>query len=201
MIVAVETVAAELGRPRRPGLPAPARARGDGRPAPPSSACAPGAWSPACSRPSTPPGAGTPACTPSGSASTGPLATNPFADLADAGVALALGSDAPVTPLDPWGGVHAAVDHRTPGSGLRPFDAFDAATHGGWYAARAEHPVGPLAVGAPAHLALWATDQTLSAVLAERARPACRRLLVDGTPIGDIAHDHLAGESTAGALP
>ncbi|MCW2740875.1 MAG: putative amidohydrolase ytcJ [Blastococcus sp.] len=114
-------------------------------------------------------------------------ATNPFADLADADVVLALGSDAPVTPLDPWGGVHAAVDHRTAGSGLRPFDAFDAATHGGWYAARAEHPVGPLAVGAPAHLALWATDQTLSAVLSERIRPACRLLLVDGEPIGEFA--------------
>jgi predicted amidohydrolase YtcJ len=110
------------------------------------------------------------------------LATNPFADFADAGVALALGSDAPVTALDPWGGVHAAVDHRTQGSGLRPFDAFDAATHGGWYAARAEHPVGPLAVGAPAHLALWSTHQTLSAVLADRARPECRQLLVDGQP-------------------
>ena len=110
------------------------------------------------------------------------LATNPFADFADAGVPLALGSDAPVTPLDPWGGVHAAVDHRTPGSGLRPFDAFDAATHGGWYAARAEHPIGPLAVGAPAHLALWATTDTLSAVLAGRGRPSCRLLLVDGTP-------------------
>ncbi|SOD97423.1 amidohydrolase [Blastococcus haudaquaticus] len=115
------------------------------------------------------------------------LATNPFADLADAGVPLALGSDAPVTPLDPWGGVHAAVDHRTPGSGLRPFDAFDAHTHGGWYAARAEHPVGPLAVGAPAHLALWATEQTLSAVLSQRAVPSCRGLLVDGEPIGDLA--------------
>jgi predicted amidohydrolase YtcJ len=110
------------------------------------------------------------------------LATNPFADLADAGVALALGSDAPVTPLDPWGGVHAAVDHRTPGSGLRPFDAFDAATHGGWHAVRAEHPAGPLSVGAPAHLALWATEQTLSAVLANRSRPQCRQLLVDGEP-------------------
>jgi predicted amidohydrolase YtcJ len=109
-------------------------------------------------------------------------ATNPFADLADAEVALALSSDAPVTPLDPWGGVHAAVDHRTPGSGLRPFDAFDAATHGGWYAVRAEHPVGPLAVGAPADLALWDTDLTLSAVLAGRARPSCRLLLVDGRP-------------------
>jgi predicted amidohydrolase YtcJ len=113
-------------------------------------------------------------------------ATNPFADLADAGVALALGSDAPVTPLDPWGGVHAAIDHRTPGSGLRPFDAFDAATHGGWYAARAEHPVGPLAVGARAHLALWDTTDTLSAVLSRRAVPMCRLLLVEGIPIGDL---------------
>ncbi|MGY1690536.1 amidohydrolase [Geodermatophilus sp. SYSU D01105] len=108
---------------------------------------------------------------------------NPFADLSDAGVALALGSDAPVTPLDPWGGVHAAVDHRTPSSGLRPFDAFDAATHGGWYAVRAEHPGGPLAVGAPADLALWETTRTLSAVLAERARPACRALLVNGREV------------------
>ena len=49
-------------------------------------------------------------------------------------------------------------------------------------------PAGPLAVGAPAHLALWATDLTLSAVLAGRARPSCRLLLVDGEPIGD-PHD------------
>jgi predicted amidohydrolase YtcJ len=112
-------------------------------------------------------------------------ACNPLGDLAEAGVVLAIGSDAPVTPLDPWGGVHAAVDHRTPGSGLRPFDAFDAATHGGWYAVRSEFEAGPLAVGAPADLSLWATDQTLSAVLAERARPACRLLVVDGMPIGD----------------
>jgi predicted amidohydrolase YtcJ len=109
---------------------------------------------------------------------------NPFAELADEGVALALGSDAPVTPMDPWGGVHAAVDHRTAASGMRPFDAFDAATHGGWYAARAEHPGGPLAVGAVADLALWATPQTLSAVLDARTRPTCRLLVVDGEPIG-----------------
>lgn len=111
------------------------------------------------------------------------LATNPLADLADAEVTLALGSDAPVTPLDPWGGVHAAVDHRNPASGLRPFDAFDAATHGGWVAVRAEHPAGPLAVGAHADLALWATDAGLSDVLAERARPACAALVVDGRPV------------------
>jgi predicted amidohydrolase YtcJ len=111
------------------------------------------------------------------------LRTNPFADFADAGVALALSSDAPVTPLDPWGGVHAAVDHHTAGAGLRPFDAFDAATHGGRYAARAEHPAGPLAVGAPASLALWETAETLSAVLTGRARPVCRLLLGNGEPL------------------
>ena len=111
------------------------------------------------------------------------LATNPLADLADAEVTVALGSDAPVTPLDPWGGVHAAVDHRNPASGLRPFDAFDAATHGGWVAVRAEHAAGPLAVGAPADLALWATDAGLSEVLEERARPACAGLVVDGRPV------------------
>ena len=114
------------------------------------------------------------------------LATNPFAALADAGVAVALGSDAPVTPLDPWGGVHAAVDHRSPGSGLRPFDAFDAATHGGRHAAREEFAAGPLAVGAPADLALWATTDTLTAVLEQRGRPALRTLLVGGDEIGDL---------------
>ncbi|WP_299950876.1 amidohydrolase [uncultured Modestobacter sp.] len=112
------------------------------------------------------------------------VATNPLADLVDADVPVALGSDAPVTPLDPWGGVFAAIDHTTPGSGMRPFDAFDAATHGGWVAARAEHPEGPLAVGAPADLALWSTELTLSAVLTTRTRPTCRHLLVAGHPIG-----------------
>jgi predicted amidohydrolase YtcJ len=114
-------------------------------------------------------------------------ACNPFADLLDAEVTVAIGSDAPVTPLDPWGGVHAAVDHTTRSSGLRPFDAFDAATHGGWVAARTEHPEGPLAVGAPADLALWATGLTLSGVLAARARPDCRQLLVAGELLGDPA--------------
>jgi hypothetical protein len=42
-------------------------------------------------------------------------------------------------------------------------------------------------VGAPAHLALWSTTQTLSGVLSARARPFCRGLLVDGVPIEDLA--------------
>jgi predicted amidohydrolase YtcJ len=80
---------------------------------------------------------------------------NNFAALASAGVALAFGSDAPVTPLGPWAAVQAAVHHRTPGSGLSPRAAFTAHTRGGHRAAgRTDREVGTIAIGAPAHLAI-----------------------------------------------
>ena len=82
-------------------------------------------------------------------------ALNPYAALVAAGVPLALGSDAPVTPLDPWGTVRAAVDHRTPGSGLSARAAFSAHTRGGWRAAGREG-AGELTPGAPATFAVWA---------------------------------------------
>lgn len=83
------------------------------------------------------------------------LAMNPFAALAAAGVSLALGSDAPVTPLDPWAAVAAAVRHRTPGSGLSARAAFAAHTRGGWRAARHDGLEGVLTPGAPATFAVW----------------------------------------------
>lgn len=82
-------------------------------------------------------------------------AMNPFATMAAAGVALAFGSDAPVTAADPWAAVQAAVHHRTPGSGLSPRAAFTAHTRGGHRAAgRTDREVGTISVGAPAHLAI-----------------------------------------------
>ncbi|CAA9270188.1 MAG: Exoenzymes regulatory protein AepA in lipid-linked oligosaccharide synthesis cluster, partial [uncultured Corynebacteriales bacterium] len=54
------------------------------------------------------------------------LAANPLAALAAAGVALALGSDSPVTPLAPWETVRAAVHHHAAGSRLDPAAAFAA---------------------------------------------------------------------------
>jgi predicted amidohydrolase YtcJ len=85
---------------------------------------------------------------------------NPYAALAAAGVPLALGSDAPVTPLDPWGTVRAAVQHRTPGSGLAAAAAFRAHTRGGWLAGGVDDG-GELRPGAPATFAVWDVDGEL----------------------------------------
>jgi predicted amidohydrolase YtcJ len=85
---------------------------------------------------------------------------NPFSALAAEGVLLAFGSDAPVTPLDPWASVRAATYHRTPGAGLSPRAAFTAHTRAGHRAAGVNDGLtGSLVPGAPAHYAIWdATD-------------------------------------------
>jgi predicted amidohydrolase YtcJ len=88
------------------------------------------------------------------------LAMNPFAALAAAGVSLALGSDSPVTALDPWGTLRAAVHHQTPGSGLSARAAFSAHTRGGWRAARRDEE-GELAPGLPATFAVWQVEGEL----------------------------------------
>jgi hypothetical protein len=86
------------------------------------------------------------------------VALNPFSVLAAHGVTLAFGSDSPVTPVDPWGAVRAAVHHRTPGSGISPRAAFTAHTRAGWRAAGVDDGVsGVLAPGAPATYAVWRT--------------------------------------------
>jgi predicted amidohydrolase YtcJ len=81
---------------------------------------------------------------------------NPFALLASQGVALAFGSDAPVTGLDPWATVRAAANHHTPGSSVSMRAAFAAATRGGWRAGGARDGLmGSLVPGAPASYAVW----------------------------------------------
>ncbi len=84
---------------------------------------------------------------------------NPVADFAAAGIPLAFGSDTPVTALDPWGGVRAAVLHRSPEQRISARAAFRAHTRGGWRAAGLDHTgAGEIRVGAPAHLAVWRAE-------------------------------------------
>jgi predicted amidohydrolase YtcJ len=81
---------------------------------------------------------------------------NPLALLASQGVPLALGSDAPVTGLDPWASVRAAVNHHTPDSAISARAAFAAATRGGWRASGVrDGKAGTLVPGAPASYAVW----------------------------------------------
>lgn len=92
-------------------------------------------------------------------------ALNPLSKLAAAGVSLAFGSDAPVTTMDPWAMIRAAVFHHTPGSGISPRAAFSAATRGAWRAGGVRDGLaGTLVPGAPATYAVWeAGDLMVSA--------------------------------------
>ncbi|HEU5473798.1 MAG TPA: amidohydrolase [Actinophytocola sp.] len=110
-------------------------------------------------------------------------ALNPFAHLAAAGVVLALGSDCPVTPVDPWGAVRAAVHHRTEGFGLSAPDAFAAHTVGGWYAAGLDG--GRLEVGAPATYAVWDAGRFPLLDTSDAPLPVCLRTVRAGRTIYD----------------
>ncbi|MET9487002.1 amidohydrolase family protein [Nocardia sp. NPDC006630] len=90
---------------------------------------------------------------------------NPFSAMAAAGISLAIGSDAPVTILNPWEALRAAANHRTPGHQISPRAAFAAATRGAWRAGGVRDGVaGTLVPGAPASYAVWeATDLVVAA--------------------------------------
>lgn len=121
------------------------------------------------------------------------MASNPIGALAGVGVALAFGSDSPVTPLDPWGTVRAAMIHHNPALRLGQRAAFAAHTRGGW---RAVHRTdGALEPAAAATFAIWSTPAgltrglpTLQAAGADEAQPElprCRATVLRGETIFD----------------
>jgi predicted amidohydrolase YtcJ len=79
---------------------------------------------------------------------------NPLGSLHRAGVPLAFGTDAPVTPIAGWAMVRAAVEHTRPSERLHPVDAFAAATRGGHQASGTDL-AGTLEPGALASFAVW----------------------------------------------
>jgi hypothetical protein len=126
------------------------------------------------------------------------VAANPLGAMHSVGVALAFGSDSPVTPLDPWGGVRAASWHHNPAHRVSVRAAFAAHTRGGWRAV-GQDPHGVLTPGAPATFAAWHTpagrDGSMPVLLApDRAArgphdptplPVCRRTVLRGVTIYD----------------
>ena len=119
-------------------------------------------------------------------------AMNPYRLLAEAGVVLAFGSDAPVTPIDPWGAVRASVEHRSPGSGIGLVEALAAHTRGGYRAAATVDPLaGTLAPGAPASYAIWGnSDPPFCLRTVHRGRVLFER---DGVPFGDADSGRIVG--------
>ncbi|PZG06407.1 amidohydrolase, partial [Micromonospora craterilacus] len=124
------------------------------------------------------------------------LASNPMGAMHAVGVTLAFGSDSPVTPLDPWGSVRAAVAHHNPVQRMSVRAAFAAHTRGGWRAVHLDSE-GVLALGAPATFAVWSSpagvDRGLPVLQAEdpEARgpedptplPVCRSTVLRGEVI------------------
>ncbi|WP_345627279.1 amidohydrolase [Rugosimonospora acidiphila] len=121
------------------------------------------------------------------------MAANPIGALAGVGVSLAFGSDSPVTPLDPWGTVRAAMLHHNPVYRVGVRTAFAAHTRGGWRAVRRDED-GVLSPGAPATFAVWdaaGVSGGLPALLSSQAEepepalPVCRRTVLRGEVIFD----------------
>lgn len=119
-------------------------------------------------------------------------ALNPVARFYEAGVPICFGSDSPVTPLNPWASVRAALSHHQPGQRISARAAFIGHTRAGWRAAGAQNPMlGQLAPGAPASFAIWEVDELMVQVADERVQswstdPRARTPLL---PALDTAND------------
>jgi predicted amidohydrolase YtcJ len=133
---------------------------------------------------------------------------NPYRSMGDVGMTMAFGSDSPVTPMDPWSAVRAAVHHHDDEQRIDARAALDAHTVGGWQTARprtsdvpASHDRrlgGKVQEDAPAYLAVWQVDDGLAngpgvdlegLVAPDRELPLCDLTIVAGRAAHDALHE------------
>lgn len=82
--------------------------------------------------------------------------TTPLRDFLAAGIAMGFGSDAPVTPIDPWAAITAALFHNNTDQRISARAAFLAHTRGAWrIAGQNTRGQGEIRIGSPADLAIW----------------------------------------------
>jgi predicted amidohydrolase YtcJ len=86
------------------------------------------------------------------------VAMNPFRTMLERGVELGVGSDAPVTPLDPWLAIASLEMHHEPRERLSRLEAITMHTTGGARLAHQEEKKGVLAPGMHADLAAYEVD-------------------------------------------
>lgn len=84
--------------------------------------------------------------------------TNPYRALADRGIAIAFGSDANVTPMDPWGTIALAETRWREEHRVSRLEAVSMSTLGGRHAARQDRLVGVVRAGMRADLAAFEGD-------------------------------------------
>ena len=99
---------------------------------------------------------------------------------------MAFSSDSPVTPIDPWRSVKAAMNHHTSVHQISARAAFTAHTRGGWRAAGIDD-AGTLAEGAPAHLAIWKVDEYSVKVPDDRVRAWSTDVRSGTAPLPDLS--------------
>jgi hypothetical protein len=86
-------------------------------------------------------------------------------------VPVCFGSDAPVTPLNPWASVRAALEHHRPQQRISARAAFIGHSRAGWRAAREPDPLmGQLVPGAPASFAVWQVEELMVQVADARGQ-------------------------------
>ncbi len=84
--------------------------------------------------------------------------TNPFRSLVQAGIVLAGGSDAPITPISPLAGIRAAVEHPNPEQRVAPEQALAMFTGNAAFSLGLEREIGQLAPGFSADFTVLTAD-------------------------------------------
>lgn len=113
---------------------------------------------------------------------------NSFSEILRTGISVAFSSDSPVTPLDPWRAVKAAVNHHTVKHRISARAAFNAHTRGGWRAVKNDS-AGVITEGAPAHLAIWKVDNYSIQVPDDRIRSWSTDIRSGTPPLPDLDYE------------